>query len=212
MLAHVILGRRRIHRRGLRSGLRIGDLMLANERSARTEHEIRDELRKIWDTMQACVRRGCAQEGVLPGGLNVLRRAASLRRALQADAETNDPLRAMDWLELYALAVNEENAAGGRVVTAPTNGAAGIVPAVLHYYRDFSPGFVRKASYAFCSQLARSELSTSEMPRSLARMSGARARSAQRLRWPPQDWPRHSAERLPRSRTLRRSRWSTTWG
>jgi L-serine dehydratase len=115
--------------------------MLANERSARTEHEIRGELRKIWDAMQACVRRGCAQEGVLPGGLNVLRRAASLRRALEADAGTNDPLRAMDWIELYALAVNEENAAGGRVVTAPTNGAAGIVPAVLHYYRDFVPGF-----------------------------------------------------------------------
>ena len=69
------------------------------------------------------------------------RRAASLRRALEADAGTNDPLRAMDWIELYALAVNEENAAGGRVVTAPTNGAAGIVPAVLHYYRDFVPGF-----------------------------------------------------------------------
>ena len=124
-----------------RTGLRISDLMLANERSARTEHEIRGELRKIWDAMQACVRRGCAQEGVLPGGLNVLRRAASLRRALEADAGTNDPLRAMDWIELYALAVNEENAAGGRVVTAPTNGAAGIVPAVLHYYRDFVPGF-----------------------------------------------------------------------
>jgi L-serine dehydratase len=124
-----------------RSGLRISDLMLANERSARTEHEIRAELRKIWDAMQACVRRGCAQHGVLPGGLNVLRRAASLRRGLEADVGTNDPLRAIDWIELYALAVNEENAAGGRVVTAPTNGAAGIVPAVLHYYRDFVPGF-----------------------------------------------------------------------
>ena len=100
-----------------RTGLRISDLMLANERAARTEHEIRGELRKIWDAMQACVRRGCAQEGVLPGGLNVLRRAASLRRALEAVAGTNDPLRAMDWIELYALAVNEENAAGGRVVT-----------------------------------------------------------------------------------------------
>ncbi|MGO9751173.1 MAG: L-serine ammonia-lyase [Solirubrobacteraceae bacterium] len=132
-----------------RSGLRISDLMLANERCARTEHEIRGELRKIWDAMQACVRRGCGQEGVLPGGLNVLRRAASLRRALEADAGTNDPLRAMDWIELYALAVNEENAAGGRVVTAPTNGAAGIVPAVLHYYRDFAPGFDEKGVARF---------------------------------------------------------------
>ncbi len=124
-----------------RSKLRISDLMLANERCARTEHEIRAELGRIWDAMQACVRRGCSQEGELPGGLNLMRRAASLHRALQADAGTNDPLRAMDWIELYALAVNEENAAGGRFVTAPTNGAAGIVPAVLHYYRDFAPGF-----------------------------------------------------------------------
>ena len=132
-----------------RTGLRISDLMLANERSARTEHEIRGELRKIWVAMQACVRRGCAQEGVLPGGLNVLRRAASLRRVLEADAGSNDPLRAMDWIELYALAVNEENAAGGRVVTAPTNGAAGIVPAVLHYYRDFVPGFDQEGVVRF---------------------------------------------------------------
>ena len=80
-------------------------------------------------------------EGVLPGGLNVSRRAAGLRRAMVAAAGTNDPLRAIDWIELYALAVNEENAAGGRVVTAPTNGAAGIIAAVLHYYRDFEPSF-----------------------------------------------------------------------
>lgn len=127
------------HCRG--AGLRISEVMLANEQSARTEPEIHSGLRKIWDAMQACVRRGCAQEGVLPGGLNVPRRAAALRRSLdQEEAQTSDPLRAMDWIELYALAVNEENAAGGRVVTAPTNGAAGIVPAVLHYYRDFAPG------------------------------------------------------------------------
>jgi len=123
-----------------RIGLTISDLMLANERAARTEREVRCQLRKIWDVMQACVRRGCIQEGVLPGGLNVPRRAAALRRALDNDGPTEDPLRAMDWIKLYALAVSEENAAGGRVVTAPTNGAAGIVPAVLHYYRDFVPG------------------------------------------------------------------------
>ena len=123
-----------------RTGLRISEVMLANERSSRTEEEIRLGLQKIWEAMQACVRRGCAQEGVLPGGLKVLRRAAGLCRALEADAPTDDPLRAMDWIELYALAVSEENAAGGRVVTAPTNGAAGIIPAVLHYYRRFAPG------------------------------------------------------------------------
>ncbi len=121
------------------AGLRISEVMLANEQSARSDPEIHSGLRKIWDAMQACVRRGCAQEGVLPGGLNVPRRAAALRHSLDQEAQTSDPLRAMDWIELYALAVNEENAAGGRVVTAPTNGAAGIVPAILRYYRRFTP-------------------------------------------------------------------------
>ncbi len=124
-----------------RTGLSISDVMLANERGERTEEEIRAGLRRIWNAMQACVRRGCTHEGVLPGGLGVLRRAPGLRRALEASGFTNDPLRAIDWIELYALAVCEENAARGRVVTAPTNGAAGIVPAVLHYYRDFAPTF-----------------------------------------------------------------------
>jgi L-serine dehydratase len=121
--------------------LRISDLMLANERTLRTEAEIRDGLLRLWDVMQACVRRGCEQDGVLPGGLKVRRRAADLRRGLLAhpEAALRDPLTAMDWVNLYALAVNEENAAGGRVVTAPTNGAAGIIPAVLHYYARFVP-------------------------------------------------------------------------
>ena len=87
--------------------------------------------------MQECVERGIRTTGVLPGGLKVRRRAAALHAQLAAQGDDPDPLRAMDWVTLYALAVNEENAAGGRVVTAPTNGAAGIVPAVLHYYRDF---------------------------------------------------------------------------
>jgi L-serine dehydratase len=90
--------------------------------------------------MQDCVRRGCAREGVLPGGLKVRRRAADLYRQLSAGGRAHDPLDVMDWVNLYALAVNEENAAGGRVVTAPTNGAAGIVPAVLHYYARFCEG------------------------------------------------------------------------
>jgi L-serine dehydratase len=90
--------------------------------------------------MKTCVARGCEREGILPGGLRVKRRAAGLFLKLKADAASNDPLRAMDWVNLWALAVNEENAAGGRVVTAPTNGAAGIVPAVLHYYLRWVPG------------------------------------------------------------------------
>jgi L-serine dehydratase len=124
----------------LEYGLPISDVALANECARRPEAEVRAGLLKIWRAMQSCVHRGCTQEGILPGGLSVPRRAAALRRKLLTSSHPQDPLRAMDWIQLYALAVNEENAAGGRVVTAPTNGAAGIVPAVLHYYRDFAPG------------------------------------------------------------------------
>jgi len=119
------------------SGLGISDIMLANELSWRTEAEVREGLLHIWAVMQECVERGMRTPGVLPGGLKVRRRAAALHDQLEANRDDTDPLRAMEWVTLYALAVNEENAAGGRVVTAPTNGAAGIVPAVLHYYRDF---------------------------------------------------------------------------
>jgi L-serine dehydratase len=123
------------------TGLRISDVMLANELAWRGEAEIRAGLLHIWSVMQECVARGIQATGVLPGGLKVRRRAAALHAQLTAPGDDADPLRAMDWVTLYALAVNEENAAGGRVVTAPTNGAAGIVPAVLHYYRDFAGPF-----------------------------------------------------------------------
>jgi len=123
--------------RARETGLRISDVMLANELSWRSETEIRDSLLHIWSVMQECVQHGTRATGVLPGGLKVRRRAAALRAQLDTTRDETDPLRAMEWVTLYALAVNEENAAGGRVVTAPTNGAAGIVPAVLHYYRDF---------------------------------------------------------------------------
>ncbi|MFD2093797.1 L-serine ammonia-lyase [Blastococcus deserti] len=123
-----------------RTGLRISDVMLANELSWRSEAEVRAGLLHIWSVMQECVERGTRTPGVLPGGLKVRRRAAALREQLESARDDADPLRAMEWVTLYALAVNEENAAGGRVVTAPTNGAAGIVPAVLHYHRDFVPG------------------------------------------------------------------------
>ncbi|GAA0234941.1 L-serine ammonia-lyase [Cryptosporangium japonicum] len=119
------------------TGLRISDVMLANELSWRTEDEVRRGLLHLWAVMQECVERGTHTPGVLPGGLKVRRRAAALYIQLDQQRDHADPLRAMEWVTLYALAVNEENAAGGRVVTAPTNGAAGIVPAVLHYYRDF---------------------------------------------------------------------------
>ncbi|KUN75025.1 L-serine ammonia-lyase [Streptomyces griseoruber] len=120
------------------TGLSISALMLENERAWRTEDEIREGLLEIWRVMQACVARGMSREGILPGGLRVRRRAAMTARQLRADG---DPLaHSMEWITLYAMAVNEENAAGGRVVTAPTNGAAGIIPAVLHYYVNFVPG------------------------------------------------------------------------
>jgi L-serine dehydratase len=123
-------------------GLSISQVMLKNELAWHTEAEIRAGLLHIWKVMQDCVTRGCHTEGVLPGGLKVKRRAARLHRQLCNEQELHKvPLGTMDWVNLYALAVNEENAAGGRVVTAPTNGAAGIIPAVMHYYWKYSPGY-----------------------------------------------------------------------
>jgi L-serine dehydratase len=121
-------------------GMSIAQLMRVNERHWRSDAQIDEGLARIWATMQACVARGCATEGVLPGGFKVKRRAAALHRKLSSTPAGQDPLAVMDWVNLYALAVNEENAAGGRVVTAPTNGAAGIIPAVLHYYSRHVPG------------------------------------------------------------------------
>jgi L-serine dehydratase len=120
----------------------IADVVRRNERHWRSDADTDAGLLKIWRVMQESVKRGCATDGVLPGGFKVKRRAAQLHRDLTANPEAalRDPLQVLDWVNLYALAVNEENAAGGRVVTAPTNGAAGIVPAVLHYYTRFVPG------------------------------------------------------------------------
>ena len=125
-----------------RLGIPIHEVMRRNERHWRDDAATDAGLLKIWAVMQQCVERGCATSGVLPGGFKVRRRAKALREALVAHPEQalSDPLQVLDWVNLYALAVNEENAAGGRVVTAPTNGAAGIIPAVLHYYTRFVPG------------------------------------------------------------------------
>jgi L-serine dehydratase len=122
------------------SGLPISGIMLANELVRRSEDEVRDGLLRIWSVMGQCVAAGIAAEGVLPGGLKVRRRARKLHETLEQPSDARDPLYAVEWVTMYALAVNEENAAGGRVVTAPTNGAAGIIPAVLHYYMKFVPG------------------------------------------------------------------------
>ena len=123
------------------SGKPISVIMMANEEARRSRKQVRGELIEIWRVMQECVRRGCSLGGEMPG-LKVKRRAADLYQQLSTRPEMalTDPLTILDWVNLYALAVNEENAAGGRVVTAPTNGAAGIIPAVLHYYIRFVPG------------------------------------------------------------------------
>ena len=123
-------------------GLSIAQIMRKNEQHWRSDAEIDAGLLRIWKVMQDCVKRGCRTEGVRPGGFKVKRRAAPLFKALSENPEAalRDPLQVLDWVNLYALAVNEENAAGGRVVTAPTNGAAGIIPAVLHYYTRFCAG------------------------------------------------------------------------
>ena len=123
-------------------GKSIAQIMLENEKTWRTEAEIKQGILSIWAVMRECVQAGIRNEGILPGGLKVKRRAASLHRDLTSKTRMDmitPSLGAMDWVNLYALAVNEENAAGGRVVTAPTNGAAGIIPAVLHYYWEFCP-------------------------------------------------------------------------
>ena len=124
---------------GDRERLEIWQIVLENEKTWRDEPPIRSSITRIWEVMQTCMKRGLETEGVLPGGLNVRRRAPRLARKLKEQGGS-DPLAPMDWVNVYAMAVNEENAAGGRVVTAPTNGAAGIIPAVAQYYKRFVEG------------------------------------------------------------------------
>ncbi|GGX57149.1 L-serine ammonia-lyase [Saccharospirillum salsuginis] len=134
------------------SGLTIPEIMMANEQVWRSETEIREGILHIWQVMQECVQNGIRNEGILPGGLKVKRRAATLYASLmEADRQDliSPSLSAMDWVNLYALAVNEENAAGGRMVTAPTNGAAGIIPAVLHYYWNWCPNATEEGVIRF---------------------------------------------------------------
>jgi L-serine dehydratase len=125
---------------GRRTGLSIAAIVRANETAWRVPAETDDGLDRIWRAMEECIERGCRGEGILPGGLKVRRRAAAMFRTLQREQASPHPLAAFDWVSLFALAVNEENAAGSRVVTAPTNGAAGIIPAVLAYHLRFQPG------------------------------------------------------------------------
>lgn len=143
--------------------LRIDEIIDANERVQRTEQEIADQLDRLWNVMSDCIDRGCLSQGILPGSLRIARRAPIIYKKLSGDTTSlpsvwllehtdlklADPLQQLDWVSLFALAVNEENAAGGRVVTAPTNGAAGIIPAVLAYYTRFVPGANRDGIHRF---------------------------------------------------------------
>jgi L-serine dehydratase len=141
---------------GQRHGMTIADAVLTNEQTWRDPGEIEDGLRHLWEVMEGCIERGCRTEGVLPGGLEVKRRAPQMYKELtrRPEAGLRDQLTVMDWVNLYALAVNEENAAGGRVVTAPTNGAAGVIPAVLAYYMRFVPGSNERGLRTFLATAA----------------------------------------------------------
>lgn len=156
---------------GRRQGKSIAEIMLANESLWRSEAATMEFLDSIRSAMFACIDRGCRNEGILPGGLNVRRRARALHQRLLEGAAQIDHSKVMDWISLYALAVNEENAAGGSVVTAPTNGAAGVIPAVLKYYETFCPEATLEGSRTFLLTAAaigalyktRASISASEM-------------------------------------------------
>ena len=171
-------------------------------------------LREIWEAMQACVARGIRTTGTLPGGLHVTRRAPALHAELSSkpEAAMRDPLTVLDWVNLYALAVNEENAAGGRVVTAPTNGAAGIIPAVLHYYDRFCPGAnARRASSRFLLTAAAIGILYKENASISRRRSRLPGRSRRRLFDGRGRLDRRAGRHArSRSRTPPRSAWNTT--
>ncbi len=196
-------------------GLRVSQLMLANEKAWRSEAEIRAGLLKLWQAMQDCVTNGLREEGILPGGLSVRRRAAKLHRSLQELGKPNvigSTMSAMEWVNLYALAVNEENAAGGRMVTAPTNGAAGIIPAVLHYYMRFNPD----ASDADVVDFLLAAAAIGILCKKNASISGAevgcQGRSGRPAPWLRQGLPRCSGPRPSSLRMPPRSAWNTTSG
>ncbi len=132
----------------LRYNMPIWKLVLENEKAWHTEQEVRDYVDRIWHAMQACMGRGLITEGILPGGLKVRRRAPALARRL-TERGSADPLAVMDWVNVFAMAVNEENAAGGRVVTAPTNGASGLIPAVGEYYLRYHPGATAEGIFRY---------------------------------------------------------------
>ena len=195
-----------------REKVRIADIMMRNECVVRSEQEVRDGLDRIWSAMSACIDRGMRQEGILPGGLNVKRRAAKLREMLEKRErdKTADALIAMDWINAWALAVNEENAAGGKVVTAPTNGAAGLVPAVLRYYDRYCRRHRRRPAY-ISADSRRDRLAVQAQRQHFRRRSRLPGRDRRRV-LDGCGRARGGAGRhaTNRSRMPRKSAWSTT--
>jgi len=181
------------------SRLSIAEMKRRNERVFLSDAEIDAGLKRIWAVMRDCMDRGLSTDGILPGGLRVRRRAHAIHQALMAERGMNltAPHVINDWMSVYAMAVNEENAAGGQVVTAPTNGAAGVVPAVIRYWLDHVPGA--------------SEKRLDEFLLTAAAIGGLIKHNASISRWPRAAWPRCWAARPNRWKTQRKSRWNITW-
>ena len=197
-------------------GCSVSDLMLRIERETRTTTEIHERLLHIRDVMVECEKRGIARDGYLPGSLRVRRRAKDWYERLNSEDPDRRPEFAEDWVNLVALAVNEENASGGRIVTAPTNGAAGIMPAVLHYAVHYTPAGKndpRRHRHSFpADRRGRSARSTKNAPPSPEQKSAAKVKSARRPRWPRPASPKSSAAQPNRWRTPPRSPWNTVSG
>jgi L-serine dehydratase len=182
-------------------------IVLTNEMSWRGVKEIRAGIRRIWEVMQECTCLGLCTQGELPGALHVRRRAADLAARLRTE-KRDDPLSGMDWLNAWAIAVNEENAAGGRVVTAPTNGAAGIIPAVAHYYTRFLEGGDEGITRYFLGATAIGVLYKETASISGAEV-GCQGRWESLVPWRPEGWCRRSAEPMNKSNTPPKLPWNT---
>jgi L-serine dehydratase len=184
-------------------------MMRINELALRSPDQVHSGLLERWSIMNASIDRGMSREGILPGGLNVRRRAKSLGDALRDKRSQNvrNPTEAIDWASAYAIAVNEENAAGGRVVTAPTNGAAGVIPAVIRYYREFYEEANEEGIVGFLLTAA----AIGGLCKRNASLSVARARLGLPVRWRQRDLPPRSAAATRRSRMRPRSASSIIW-
>ena len=197
-----------------RHGKSISQIMLENELAWRSEDEVRAGLLNIWQVMQSCVKRGCEREGILPGGMKVKRRAADMYQKLLASPEAalRDPLTVMDWVNLYALAVNEENAAGGRVVTAANQRCRRHHPGGDALLRPLYSCGQRRRHRALFADSRRHRHPVQAERVDLGRRSGAaRAKWARLVRWPPVAWPKCWAARRSKWKTPPKSAWNTTW-